>query len=532
MPASMYSFDHISDPSVVQKIQAARKIIRRTLALYPADKVAFSFNGGKDSTVLLHLLRSVVHGDDKAAEESPGLGGIRSFIFTHPDDFGELHDFVRGQDARYGLSVAYLDDKDFKGGLVAYLARTGAQAILLGTRRDDPNAGDQQFFCPSSDGWPPFMRVNPVFDWTYHDVWVLLRATRAQYCALYDVGYTSLGSRFNTVPNSALLCEDGTYAPAYLLTDGRLERAGRAAKAPQQQPDELTGGGSEGVAVSPGSRQRHTAALLLVGDELLAGKVADTNAAFLCGELHAIGFQVAKLVVVRDDAAAIAAEVAALSPAVEVLLTCGGIGPTLDDVTMEGIAQGLGLPLSRHPEFEARLRALFGAGITPSHLKMAETPTGPGAVSLIDYALDTGEQSRFPLVKCAPNIYVLPGVPHLMRQKWRAVRAILQATSPAQPFHNQVFRLSEWDETRIAVVLQRVQHEAGSAVAVGSYPVVGQRDGAQILVTLDSREEGALRAASVRMRELLPAGSIVAEEAEVAVLNKPGTPTPAPTQQF
>lgn len=68
-------------------------------------------------------------------------------------------------------------------------------------RRGDPNADGQEFFCPSSVGWPPFMRVNPVLDWTYTDVWAFLRATRAPYCSLYDQGYTSIGSTNNTAPN-------------------------------------------------------------------------------------------------------------------------------------------------------------------------------------------------------------------------------------------------------------------------------------------------------------------------------------------
>ena len=67
--------------------------------------------------------------------------------------------------------------------------------------RGDPNAGGQDEFCPSSTGWPPFMRVNPILGWTYADVWAFLKAIQVPYCSLYDQGFTSLGSINNTRPN-------------------------------------------------------------------------------------------------------------------------------------------------------------------------------------------------------------------------------------------------------------------------------------------------------------------------------------------
>jgi len=87
--------------------------------------------------------------------------------------------------------------------------------MFLGTRRTDPNAADQDVFSPSSKGWPAFMRVNPVMDWEYTDVWRFLGAAGVEYCSLYDQGYTSIGTVENTVPNALLQREDGTHAPAY-----------------------------------------------------------------------------------------------------------------------------------------------------------------------------------------------------------------------------------------------------------------------------------------------------------------------------
>lgn len=87
-----------------------------------------------------------------------------------------------------------------------------------------------------------------------------------------------------------------------------------------------------------------------------------------------------------------------------------------------------------------------------------------------------------------------------------------------------MFRLSLWDETEIAEVLQQVHQEFGADVAIGSYPVSGQQDKAQILVSLDSRAAQPLEAAAARMRQLLPPGSCISEQSNVATLLQPCVP--------
>eukprot|EP00877_Chromochloris_zofingiensis_P003920 jgi/Chrzof1/13529/Cz08g00340.t1 len=268
------------------------------------------------------------------------LGSISSFYFERGDDFREVREFVHHTDTRYGLHMEYLDNNDFKAGLEEYLTRHNTLAIILGTRRGDPNAEGQEYFCPSSDGWPPFMRINPILDWTYHDVWTFLRATNVPYCSLYDAGYTSLGGTHNTLPNSALKKEDGSFAPAYMLADGRLERVGRATKARHQ--DSLPSSPADVASSISGS-----AGIVVVGDEILSGKVIDANAPFLCTELRALGWTVRTVVIVPDDVSSIAAEVSRLSGSLDVVLTSGGVGPTLDDVTMEAIAAAFGSNLIR-----------------------------------------------------------------------------------------------------------------------------------------------------------------------------------------
>ena len=84
-------------------------------------------------------------------------------------------------------------------------------------------------FSKTDAGWVDLMRVNPLLDWTYEDVWDTILALGTPYCCLYDRGYTSLGLSTNTAPNPALLLpnDKGEYAPAHTLRDSRDERSGR-----------------------------------------------------------------------------------------------------------------------------------------------------------------------------------------------------------------------------------------------------------------------------------------------------------------
>lgn len=500
--------DAIPDAAVAERARKAIQLLRRICLLYPLDKIAFSFNGGKDSTVLLHLLRAAAAQTHEAETEFQGLGGIRSFYFRRSDDFQEVQEFVEHVDKQFSLGVEYLTEPDFKKGLCDYLERTGVMAIVLGTRRGDPNAGGQDIFCPSSDGWPAFMRVNPILDWTYHDVWQFLRGTHSCYCSLYDRGYTSLGGTANTLPNSALRRPDGSFEPAYHLADGRLERAGRAAP---PKPGRGRGAGAAG-ADSLEPQLTRSAAIVVIGDELLSGKVEDVNARFLCRELRSLGWQVVRVVFVPDDVDEIACTVRAMAGAVELVLTSGGIGPTLDDLTMQGVARAVGQPLIRLPAMVQRLSTYFGgeAALSAAHLKMAEVPQN---TELIDYNLpDSGEPSRFPVFK-VDNIYVLPGVPHLLVQKWAAIKPLLQDDTVA-PFHNATLRLALQDETKIAPALERVASNVGMEVSVGSYPV-----DRGIIITLDSKNSDKLEAAITEIQELLPAQSVLKVERDVATLD-------------
>src|SRR5262250_2457921 len=156
-----------------------------------------------------------------------------------------------------------------------------------------------------------------------------------------------------------------------------------------------------------------TAGIILVGNEILSGKIADANAAYLCRELRSLGVDVRRIAVIPDEIQLIAQEVAAFSRAHDVVFTSGGVGPTHDDVTIEGVALAMGAKVVRHPMLVGLLERHFKDRLNESHLKMAEIPEGAELVG--------GETIRFPTVLMG-NVYVLPGVPEIFRQKFDAIR--------------------------------------------------------------------------------------------------------------
>lgn len=102
------------------------------------------------------------------------------------------------------------------------------KAIFVGTRRKDPHGALLQHFDPTDRGWPAFMRVHPVIDWHYAEIWAFIRALDLPYCSLYDRGYTSLGGTTDTYPNPKLEKPGSSdFRPAYELEDEDEERLGR-----------------------------------------------------------------------------------------------------------------------------------------------------------------------------------------------------------------------------------------------------------------------------------------------------------------
>ncbi|KAI5120404.1 hypothetical protein M0805_000183 [Coniferiporia weirii] len=315
-----------SNTPVAGLVKEALQVIDQALDTHGQDRVSISFNGGKDCTVLLHLFLAAL----SLRNPSSTAFRIPTLYIPLPSPFEELENFITESVSTYNLDLyhcspphpetasgsdmpiesvtrptspfpAQLDSSpNISGPYPVGKARGGEgmrralevyksefphiEAILVGTRRGDPHGATLSYRNMTDADWPRFERVHPIINWSYTDVWTFLRKLNVPYCCLYDHGYTSLGSTYNTYPNPALRIQpdcdssstgtadeayfvstskpiptasvdlgiapidsegttplpqpearairdrspsEGRYRPAYELIDGDLERAGR-----------------------------------------------------------------------------------------------------------------------------------------------------------------------------------------------------------------------------------------------------------------------------------------------------------------
>jgi FAD synthetase len=218
-----------------EKINKSLECLISGLRLYGTKYMFSSFNGGKDAVVVLHLLRAA------AAKYSLDSGRIEQVKFIYfgvsADDFSEIIEFIVETEKQFDIDLVRYECSIEKGigQHISSLELGSHSAFVVGTRMTDPNWKGQECFCPSSSWMPPFMRINPILEWDYGDVWHFLKHFELPYCVLYDEGYTSLGNLSETVRNPLLKRTDNpssdpdsvTYWPAYMLAEYDQERAGR-----------------------------------------------------------------------------------------------------------------------------------------------------------------------------------------------------------------------------------------------------------------------------------------------------------------
>jgi len=239
-----------------------------------------------------------------------------------------------------------------------------------------------------------------------------------------------------------------------------------------------------------------TAGIVVIGNEILSGKVTDTNSPFMARELRAVGVTLERITTIPDDVEIIATTVRQFAATYEVVFTSGGVGPTHDDVTMEGVAKAFGRQVVRHPELDKRLREYLGANANEARMRMADTPEG--AQLIVD------ERLGFPTIQCE-NVYILPGIPEILEQKF----ASLKERFAASPYHLRVVFTRD-GEGSIAEHLNATLAQFPELL-LGSYPKLGHPEYA-VKLTLESKDQGYLEAALAHLLTLLPAETVVRTE--------------------
>ncbi len=204
-----------------------------------------------------------------------------------------------------------------------------------------------------------------------------------------------------------------------------------------------------------------TAAILIIGDEILSGRTRDANMHYLAGELTRIGIDLREVRVVADDTAAIVAAVNALRAAFDHVFTSGGIGPTHDDITADAVAAAFGMALHVRDDARAILAAHYdrsGLEFNAARRRMARIPEG---ALLIENPISAAP--GFSL----ENVHVMAGVPDIFKAM---VASLLPRLTGGRPVLSQTLRVDR-GEGMIAEPLGALAAEFGD-LSFGSYPFI------------------------------------------------------------
>jgi len=224
-----------------------------------------------------------------------------------------------------------------------------------------------------------------------------------------------------------------------------------------------------------------TAALLVIGDEILSGRTQDRNLSPIATWLNLQGIRLAEARVVPDEVERIAEAVNALRGRYDYLFTTGGIGPTHDDITVDAIAAALGVPVVIHPKARAALEAYYAnrGGASEARLRMARVPDGAELIENV--------ASGAPGIRVG-NIFILAGIPQVAAMMLQALSGTLEG---GRPMLSRT--IGCWvPESEVAEILGETER-AHPGCQIGSYPFFREgKGGANFVVR--STDEAALEA--------------------------------------
>jgi len=227
-----------------------------------------------------------------------------------------------------------------------------------------------------------------------------------------------------------------------------------------------------------------TAAVLIIGDEILSGRTQDTNLNTIARYLAAFGVDLAEARVVGDIKAEIIAALDALRTRYDYVITTGGIGPTHDDITADCVAEAFGVELEEHPEILAMMAARWRGELNPARRRMARVPRGGSLVK---------NPVQGPPGFQIGNVFVLAGVPQVMRGMLEDVGPRLRTGAVVIA---RTVRVEGAGEGVIAAPLAALA-KAHPTLSLGSYPffgpegfgsnlVVRGRDGEEVAATVEA----------------------------------------------
>ncbi len=243
-----------------------------------------------------------------------------------------------------------------------------------------------------------------------------------------------------------------------------------------------------------------TAALLVIGDEILSGRTKDKNIGFVAEYLTDIGIDLKEVRVVPDEEPEIVAAVNALRARYTYVFTTGGIGPTHDDITADCVAKAFGVPLHHHPQAVEIMRervAKTGGVMNEARMRMTRVPEG-GELVLNKISAAPGFRIG--------NVIVMAGIPSVMQ-------AMIEYVTPQLKTGARMLSESVRADCREGDIGTELGHiaKAFPDVIIGSYPFVDETGGANTNVVMRSREPARLTAVKeaveamlVRVKDLLP----------------------------
>lgn len=242
-----------------------------------------------------------------------------------------------------------------------------------------------------------------------------------------------------------------------------------------------------------------TAALVVIGDEILSGRTQDKNVAQIASWLNVQGIRLAEVRVVADVEAAIVEAVNGLRARNDYLFTTGGIGPTHDDITVDAVAAALGVGVVVHPEARAILERYYAdkGGINDGRLRMARVPDGAELIP--------NRMSGAPGIRIG-NLFVMAGVPHITAGMLDALTGTLEGGRPLVSVTIGAFA----PESEVAELLRQAE-QANDGVSIGSYPFFKQGKVGGNFVVRSEDEALARRVSEELGRDLEAAGYAVTE---------------------